>query len=65
MKVEVCFGSYCQAAGARCLAEELEHQGVRFETTGCRSLCPHAPVLVVDQRARLKVSVSDIAKLKR
>lgn len=65
MKVELCFGRYCLAAGAEELARELERQGVGFEKTECRSMCPHAPVMFIDRRAWLKASKADIPKLKR
>ena len=65
MKVELCSGRYCQGAGAQELAKALAEQGIPFEQTECRSLCPHAPVMFVDRRARLKVAVEDVVKLKR
>ncbi len=63
MKIEVCLGQHCKAYGGSALVEALKKRGTAVTITECRSLCPHAPVIFVNDRAKLKVQPGDISKL--
>ena len=48
--IEVCFGPQCSDMGGRELASTLEAQGIACVMGDCRSQCPNAPVVLVDNR---------------
>jgi len=58
-KIEVCLGQNCKPYGGQALAGALAAQGVPFSTFECRSLCAHAPVAFVDDKAKLKATPED------
>ncbi|MDX8381571.1 MAG: (2Fe-2S) ferredoxin domain-containing protein [Ghiorsea sp.] len=59
-KIEVCLGQNCKPYGGQSLVEELQAKGVPFTTFECRSLCTYAPVVFVDDKAKLKANIEDI-----
>ncbi|MDQ7001313.1 MAG: (2Fe-2S) ferredoxin domain-containing protein [Ghiorsea sp.] len=60
MKIEVCLGENCKDYGGQALANALQAKGVRFTTFECRSLCTYAPVVFVNDKAKLKATLADV-----
>jgi len=54
--IEVCFGPQCSDCGGRELAEELQAAGYRSKAGDCRNQCPHAPLVLVDERMIAKAT---------
>ncbi|MDX8405777.1 MAG: (2Fe-2S) ferredoxin domain-containing protein [Mariprofundus sp.] len=48
--IEVCHGPQCSDLGGRALATELEACGLHTIAGDCRSQCPNAPLVLVDNR---------------
>ncbi|HKI62153.1 MAG TPA: (2Fe-2S) ferredoxin domain-containing protein [Mariprofundaceae bacterium] len=48
--IEVCFGPECSDLGGRELAAELKAQGIPCLIGDCRSQCPNAPLVLVENR---------------
>ena len=48
--IEVCYGPQCSDAGGRALPDELKALGLNCSVGDCRNQCPHAPVVLVDDR---------------
>ena len=48
--IEVCFGPECSDCGGRELAQELEALGLKTFAGDCRSQCPNAPMVLVENR---------------
>ena len=63
MKIEVCVGQNCKPYGGQALADELKAKGVPFTTFECRGLCTYAPVVFVDDKAKLKATLEDVTKV--
>lgn len=61
LKIEVCLGENCKDYGGQALADELQAKGVGFTTFECRSLCTYAPVVFVDDKAKLKATLADVS----
>lgn len=59
-KIEVCLGQNCKPYGGQDLVDVLKEKGIPFTTFECRSLCTYAPVVFVDDKAKLKASIDDI-----
>jgi len=59
-KIEVCLGQNCKPYGGQAFADALKEKGVAFTTFECRSLCTYAPVMFVDDKAKLKAKIEDI-----
>jgi NADH:ubiquinone oxidoreductase subunit E len=59
-KIEICLGQNCKPYGGQALADALEAQGVPVTTFECRSLCTYAPVVFVDDKAKLKATRDDL-----
>jgi len=55
-KIEICLGQNCKPYGGQDLADALNKKGVPFTTFDCRSLCTYAPVVFVDDKAKLKAT---------
>ena len=49
-RIEVCHGPKCSDFGSRELSKELAELGIKSSAGDCRSQCPHAPVLFIDDR---------------
>jgi len=60
LKIEICLGQNCKAYGGQALAEQLEAKGMAFTSFECRSLCTYAPVVFVDDKAKLRANMKDI-----
>lgn len=60
MKIEVCLGQNCRDYGGHDLAEALKKQEIPFTTFECRSLCTYAPVVFIDDKAKLKTKLEDM-----
>jgi len=58
--VGVCHGPRCGDCGGRALAAELRERGVRVEVLDCQSLCPHAPVARLPDRALLRAGPEQV-----
>ncbi|MES0372528.1 MAG: (2Fe-2S) ferredoxin domain-containing protein [Mariprofundaceae bacterium] len=58
--VEVCHGPKCSDFGGRDLSKELDALGIHSFAGDCRSLCPHAPVVLVDDRLITKATATKI-----
>ena len=64
VKIEVCLGQNCKGYGGQDLAAELKQRNMPFIASECRSLCPHAPVVFVDDKVILKANTEDILNKK-
>ena len=64
MKVEICLGQNCAGYGAERLAQTMKEKALPFTVTECRSLCPHAPIVFIDDKAILKAKAEDILSAK-
>lgn len=60
LEIEVCFGPNCSDRGGRELAAELNAQGVRCVTGNCRSQCPNAPLVLVNNRMITQATVAKV-----
>ncbi len=65
--IEVCHGPQCSDVGGRALAAELAARGLKTCTGDCRSQCPNAPLVLVDNRmithatlAKVQARVDDL-----
>jgi len=58
--IEVCFGPQCSDAGGRALADELNTLGLKCSVGDCRNQCPHAPVVLVDDRMVTKATAGKV-----
>jgi len=58
--IEVCHGPKCSDFGGRELSKELDALGIKSSAGDCRSQCPHAPVVFIDDRMLTKASVEKI-----
>ena len=48
--IEVCHGPECSDCGGRALSEQLQALGLHTIAGDCRDQCPHAPLVLVDNR---------------
>ncbi len=48
--IEVCYGPQCSDVGGRALSDELDALGLDSCMGDCRSQCPNAPLVLVDNR---------------
>lgn len=62
-KIEICLGQNCKPYGGQDLADELKKRGIPFTTFDCRSLCTYAPVVFVEDKAKLKASLDDVLQV--
>ncbi len=60
MKIEICLGQNCRDYGGQSLAAALKKRAIPFNTFECRSLCTYAPVVFVDDKAKLKAKLEDV-----
>jgi len=60
VRLGMCQGQYCAAAGGRDLAAQCTLQDVPFEVLPCQSLCSYAPTAKVDGVALLHADMDDI-----
>jgi len=60
VKIEVCLGQHCKPYGGQDLVDALKEKGIPFTTFECRSLCTYAPVVFVDDKAKLKAQFKDV-----
>ena len=58
--IEVCHGPKCSDFGSRELSKELNGLGIRSSAGDCRSQCPHAPVVFIDDRMVPKATVEKV-----
>jgi len=58
--IEVCHGPQCSDYGGRLLSEELNVLGMKTAAGDCRSQCPHAPVVLVDNRLIPKATLESV-----
>jgi NADH:ubiquinone oxidoreductase subunit E len=58
--IEVCHGPQCSDYGGRALSEELDALGQNSVAGDCRSQCPHAPVVFVDNRMIPKATAQKV-----
>jgi len=63
MKIEICHGQNCRDYGGKALAAELDNMTIAYAVIPCRSLCPHAPVVFIDNRLRLKVTAAELEEM--
>lgn len=55
--IEVCHGPKCSDFGGRELSKELDALGIESSAGDCRSQCPHAPVVFINDRMVTKATV--------
>ena len=58
--IEVCHGPKCSDFGGRELSDELDAFDIQSFAGDCRSQCPHAPVVFVDDRLITKATVEKV-----
>jgi len=58
--IEVCHGPQCSDFGGRELSKELDTLGIKNSTGDCRSQCPHAPVVFINDRMITKATIGKI-----
>lgn len=58
--IEVCFGPECSDRGGRELAKELEAAGMPCFAGDCRSQCPNAPLVLVNNRMVVASTVARV-----
>ncbi|MDQ6992025.1 MAG: (2Fe-2S) ferredoxin domain-containing protein [Mariprofundus sp.] len=58
--IEVCHGPQCSDYGGRKLSEELAAMGLDAVAGDCRSQCPNAPVVFVENRMITKATASKV-----
>jgi len=58
--IEVCHGPKCSDFGSRELSKGLDGLGIQSIAGDCRSQCPHAPVVFVDDRMTPKATVEKV-----
>jgi len=61
-RIEVCHGPKCSDFGGRVISEELHALGFTTFDGDCRSLCPHAPVALVNDRLITKATTGKIVE---
>jgi len=58
--IEVCHGPQCSDFGGRALSKELEACGLHVTAGDCRSQCPHAPTVLVENRMITKATAQKV-----
>lgn len=58
--IKVCHGPRCRDYGGEALAAKLKALGMDSEAGECRSLCPHSPVVHVNNKFIPGASIDDI-----
>jgi len=59
-KIKVCHGDRCRDYGGQALAAELKSVGLDSEAGECQSLCPHSPVVHLNEKFIPKASIDEI-----
>lgn len=59
--IEVCHGPKCSDFGSRELSKALDALGIESRAGDCRSQCPHAPVIFMDEKMVTKATVEKVA----
>jgi len=63
LKIQLCHGQNCQPRGGKALADACRQRGIPFEATPCHSLCPYAPIVMIDGRLRMHITLSELQVL--
>lgn len=58
--IEVCFGPQCSDCGGRQLAAELRAAGLEIIEGDCRSFCPNAPGVLVNNHLISKATAAKV-----
>jgi len=58
--IEVCLGPKCSDFGSRELSKELDALGIQSSAGDCRSQCPHAPVVFINDRMIPKATIEKV-----
>lgn len=58
--IEICFGPQCSDCGGRELAGEIRAAGLTILEGDCRNLCPHAPVVIIDNHMIGKATLAKV-----
>ena len=61
-KIQVCHGPRCRDYGGSDLAARLKELGMDAKTGECQSLCPHSPVVHVNEQFIPKASIDEIVE---
>jgi len=59
-EIEVCHGPQCSDLGGRALSEALGTLGLESCIGDCRSQCPNAPLVLVDNRMITNATVEKV-----
>lgn len=59
-RIEVCHGPKCSDFGSRELSQALDALGIANCAGDCRSQCPHAPVVFIDDRMVTRASAEKV-----
>ncbi|MFC1536805.1 (2Fe-2S) ferredoxin domain-containing protein [Pseudomonadota bacterium] len=59
-KIKVCHGARCLDYGGQALAAEMKSVGLESEAGECQSLCPHSPVVHLNEKLIPKASIDKI-----
>lgn len=59
--IEVCHGPKCSDFGGRELSKELDALGIESTAGDCRSQCPHAPVVFIQDRMTIKADIEKVS----
>jgi NADH:ubiquinone oxidoreductase subunit E len=60
IEIKVCHGPRCRDYGGEALATKLKALGMDSEAGECRSLCPHSPVVHVNDKFIPGASIDEI-----
>jgi len=58
--IEICFGPQCSDDGGRALADKLKELGMISSMGDCRSQCPNAPMVLVNNKMICNATVDKV-----
>jgi len=61
--IQICHGQNCIDYGGKAMATALTKLAIPFEKVACQSLCTYAPVVKIEGRLKMRMTVGAIQSL--